>query len=70
MNLAIDRTLHVSDLFGPFIDHKTIKLTSGWFCVTEFAMVCKSIVLPVRGGRNDQTALTLANRGNKIDNPG
>ena len=27
-----------------------IKVVSGWFCVTELAIVCNSIVLPVRGG--------------------
>ena len=28
----------------------TISTTSGWFVVTEFAIACISIVLPVRGG--------------------
>ena len=28
----------------------TISATSGWLCVIELAIVCSSIVLPVRGG--------------------
>ncbi len=29
---------------------RTIRYTSGWFCVMLFAMLWSSIVLPVRGG--------------------
>src|SRR5205814_1226576 len=28
----------------------TMRMTSGWFAVIEFAIVCNSMVLPVRGG--------------------
>ena len=46
-----------------------MRWTSGWFVVSALAIAWSIIVLPVRGGRDDQPALPAAERGHQIDDP-
>jgi probable HAF family extracellular repeat protein len=49
-HLAVDRSLHVGDLLGPLVDEQHDQVDLRVVGATDCAMLCSSIVLPVRGG--------------------
>src|ERR1044072_390901 len=63
---ATDRCMSVTSS-GRSSMSSTMSVTSGWLRSTEWAMDCRSIVLP--GRRHDQRALALAHGGDQVHHP-
>ena len=69
-DLALDRALHVGDLFGPLVDQHDHEVALRVVAAIAFAMACSTIVLPALGGDDDERPLALADRHDQVDDPG
>jgi len=68
MTSPLHGALHVRDFFRTLVDEEHDQSHVRMIDVTELAMDCSIMVLPVRGGRIDQPALTLADGQRRFEN--
>src|SRR3954469_6085382 len=69
-DLALHRALHVGDLLGPLVDEHDHEVDLGVVHGDRVGDRLQHHRLARLGGRDDQAALTLAQRGDQVDNAG
>ena len=69
-DLALDRALHVGDLFGPLVDEDDHEVALGVVAGDRVGDRLQDQRLAGLGRRDDQAALALADRRDEVDEPG
>ena len=68
-HFAVDRTLHVGDLFWPLVDQQDDQVDLGMVPDDRLRDTLQQHRLTGAGGRDDQTALTLTDRRHQVHDP-